>query len=279
MIGTRTVRLTAGQGRAVDVTICAALDPAPGAVAVVFSHGANAAPSRYGALITAWARAGFVVCAPLHCDSEEHPRRVIDDPLAVRRTRLEDFALVAAMLREGSGGMPPMPGYVAAGHSYGALIAQVAGGAVLEAQAGVSDLTPPHAPLCVIALAPPPPMSGLVSVQGWSRCAVPMLCVAGTADEMPGFVDDWRFHLAAFDAAPCGFAMIFHDMDHYFRGAFGRLAPGAGSRESAVAALNAGVAEFMRGWAGGERVSARGWIAGARPGMARLAHCTAASTP
>ncbi|HUD30768.1 MAG TPA: hypothetical protein VMQ93_18020 [Novosphingobium sp.] len=96
--------------------------------------------------------------------------------------------------------------------------------------------------------------------------------MTGTADTMPGFVDDWRLHLAAFDAAPRAFAMIVDGMDHYFRGAFGRLSPGDGMRDAAVDALNAGVVEFVEGCVGEGGLSAQAWTARTVSGISRLAH-------
>ncbi|WP_232494654.1 alpha/beta hydrolase [Novosphingobium kaempferiae] len=249
MIATSTVRLAASGGRAVDVTICAPLDLPDDPIGIVFSHGVNAAPSRYGVLLTRWARAGFVVCAPMHLDSEEHGARVIDDPSKVRRTRVEDFALVSATLSQGIVGLPPITRHAAVGHSYGALIAQVAGGALLDPATGTDPLPGPE-PLCVVALSPPPPMPGVIDAAGWSRCTLPMLCVTGTADVMPGFVDDWRQHLVSCDAAPRGVPMVFEGMDHYFDGAFGRLRPGDAKRGEVVERLNAGVVGFIRACAG-----------------------------
>lgn len=249
MIATSTVRLAASGDRAVDVTICAPLDLPDDPIGIVFSHGANAAPSRYGVLLTHWARAGLVVCAPMHLDSEEHAARIIDNPSKVRRTRVEDFALVSAALARGIAGLPPITRHAAVGHSYGALIAQVAGGAALDPTAEVGSFSGPE-PFCVVALSPPPPMPRVIDAAGWSRCVVPMLCVTGTADVMPGFVDDWRQHLVSCDAAPRGVSMVFERMDHYFDGAFGRLRPGDAQRGEAVERLNTGVVGFIHACAG-----------------------------
>jgi len=264
MTGVRVVRLAGTRGRTVEVTLYEPREPVADPVAVVFSHGANAAPSRYAALLKTWTDAGMIVCAPMHVDSEDHRARIVDDPLQVRRSRMEDVGLVVATLREGGFGFAPIERYVAAGHSYGALVAQVAGGAMLESAAGVRGIAAP-APCCVVALSPPPSIPGLMTDEGWSHGAVPTLCVTGTADAMPGFVDDWRRHLDSFAATPRSFAAIFAGMDHYFGGAFGRLAPGDAGRDAAVAELNAAIIAFIAAWTDGSGMTGPRWIAGAGP--------------
>ncbi|MFC0204589.1 alpha/beta hydrolase family protein [Novosphingobium soli] len=263
MTAERTVQALAPCGRAVDIALRAPARPGAVVGGIVFSHGANASPARYRVLLDHWAGAGFAVAAPLHLDSEEHPARLVDDPLRVRRTRLEDFALCARLLCEGGGGLPPVRRHVAAGHSYGALVAQVAGGARLASGEGGCG----PAPACVIALSPPPPIPGVIDAQGWSACRAPMLCITGTADVLPGFVDDWRLHLASYEAVGQGFAAVFDGMDHYGNGAFGRLRPGHGDRDARIAALNAMVTAFARAWTAGGPVAARDWAAQDLPGI------------
>jgi len=78
--------------------------------------------------------------------------------------------------------------------------------------------------LGVIASSPPGPIPQLFSEDRWSDIAVPMLVVIGTADVLPGFIDDWRLHLRSFEMATRGpaYALVFDNQDHYFGGAFGR---------------------------------------------------------
>lgn len=267
MIEQRVITLRARGNRRVEVTLFVPSSGLRAAVPLIFSHGLNSSPDRYHVLFDAWAGAGFLVCAPLHIDSEDHPQRNADDRLAVRQTRLEDYTLVAASLTDGVLGAPVKKSFVAAGHSYGALIAQVTGGAVLEGAVGMPmpDIAPPA---CVIALSPPPPIPNLASERTWSSVDVPMLCVTGTRDMMPGFVDDWRSHLASHRAAPRSFAIIFDGMDHYFNGAFGRL--GHARSEAAIGALNDTIIAFARRWTRNRTITAKQWIKERTPGALRL---------
>ncbi len=260
MIERRRHSLRAPDGRPIEVSVYAP-DPDDAhstTPIIIFSHGANAAPSLYVALLEAWAAAGFLVLAPFHTDSEVHPARIVGDGRAVRQTRFEDFRAVVEMLA-GQGLLDT--GYVAAGHSYGALVAQGAGGAVLDPETAIAADGLAR-PICVVALSPPPAIPGLIGAGGWAKMTVPSLCVTGTADEMPGFAEDWRRHLDSFHAAPNGFAMIFEGMDHYFNGAFGRVRSGDAARDRAVRTLNQAVIDFVNLWQPGSGSRVVEWLAG-----------------
>jgi hypothetical protein len=53
----------------------------------------------------------------------------------------------------------------------------------------------------------------------------PSLTITGTADELPGFIDDWELHKASYENAPVGqrWLWIGDGVDHYFGGLFGRI--------------------------------------------------------
>jgi len=253
----RSIGVTAASGRRVPVDLTHPEAQDAGLPLIVFSHGANAAPDRYRVLLDAWAQAGFVVAAPLHVDSEDHPDRALYDSRAIRAARAEDYEAVDAHFAAPSG-------VIAIGHSYGALIAQMAGGArLIEGQPQI------HArkPRAVIALSPPPPMPGTVDATGWSAIDVATLTVTGDRDIMPGFVDKWEQHLAAYHAqnSEQAYALLFGGMDHYFNGAFGRLKPGAAV--APVDALNGAILSFARDCLGGNGPTAERWLSASTPGM------------
>jgi dienelactone hydrolase len=205
---------------------------------IAFSHGAFASPGRYEAMLRGYAAAGYVVVAPMHRDSEEFPRG--DAPPSsqaeVWTSRHEDFAIALTlpqdvrMVLAEAGILADESVRIAIGHSYGALIAQVAGGASPDAP---TPETTTGAVSGVVAWSPPGPMPGLIAPGGWSSLHSPSLTITGTADVLPGFADDWRAHRAAFDNAPAGSASLWvgEGVDHYFGGVFGRLgAPDDSSR-------------------------------------------------
>lgn len=213
---------------------------------IIFSHGANATYDRYNALLHAWARAGYVVAAPLHVDSEEHPRRADFGQEMHIPTRIEDYNLVRSAL-----GVGPLKHaedvslsgtYIAAGHSFGALIAQGAGGAAL----GGPPVDAVNLPSAIIAVSPPGPIPGAVDTEAWGAISVPMLVVTGTEDVLPFIAPKWQDHLASHEAAPEAFsiALVFDGADHYFNGAFGRIHK-AYTDSDQIRTLNTAVLAFM----------------------------------
>lgn len=253
------------EGRAVPVRVFTPASGCTNCTLVIFSHGANASYGRYDVLLKDWAARGLVVAAPQHVDSEEHPRRGAYKSADGRLLRVRDYALVDAAFA------PKAPRQiahlsfsgtvVAAGHSYGALIAQIAGGARIERPDGDFDRCW-RAPKAVIALSPPPAMAGFTSPEGWSHVSVPQLVVTGTADEMPGFVDDWQRHLDSYAAARpgLGFALVFDGMDHNFNGAYCRITPDGVKAAPQVARLNAAIDHFIGRAASGTPPTAAEWL-------------------
>jgi alpha-beta hydrolase superfamily lysophospholipase len=181
---------------------------------VAFSHGAFSSPAKYAPLLQGWAAAGLMVAAPLHVDGADHPDRASYDQGQVWRARLEDQqATLDWLAADGKGGL------AAAGHSFGALLALAAGGARVLAP---DDLAPiaDRRVRAVIALSPPPAMPGLITAEGFAGLKVPALVQTGDADVLPGFVDDWRSRLIAWEAAVPGdkHALVLDGVDHYFGG-------------------------------------------------------------
>lgn len=211
--------MTAPNGRAVPMTIIAPTGRGRYPV-IAFSHGNFAAPSRYRAMLDPVAAAGYVVVAPMHVDSELMPHDKPPSQATVWQTRNEDLALALAATprnadRRRRGVM---------GHSYGALNAQVAAGAV--------PANPPSSrssalPQTLVAWSPPGPFPGLIEPAGWSSIATPALSITGTADILPGFIDKWELHKVAHEQTPKGnrWLWVGNGINHYFGGMFGREKP------------------------------------------------------
>lgn len=275
-VTTFQIELAATPTRTVDVQVSYPSETCAPCQLVVFSHGAFSAPERYERLLRSWGAGGYVIAAPLHVDSELNPSRDQYDGNATMLARLEDYALLtdSEELRSALAerGVALHAGVIAAGHSYGALIAQAAAGARLQ------RLDPPPAQLLaararivgVVALSPPGTMDGYVEAQDYALVEKPMLVVTGTTDILPGFVDDWRGHLASYEAASVApaYALIFTEQDHYFNGAFGRpkddLAP---STVEALASLNTLTLRFMRALTELELPASDAWMSLSGPGV------------
>ncbi|WP_260928532.1 alpha/beta hydrolase [Novosphingobium sp. 9] len=122
---------------------------------ILFSHGAASAPWKYAPMIDDWRARGYRVLAPLHVDSTDHPDTLAYPGLASWRARLEDMRSLAQLTDQP---------HIAAGHSYGALVALTLGGARGEEPADIArscgDATPSRHTQCVLAFSPPRPFRG-----------------------------------------------------------------------------------------------------------------------
>lgn len=199
--------ITAADGRPVPLRLWRARGKARGLLA--FSHGANAAPAKYDRLGAALAAGGYDVAAPLHMDSPDHPGGGKVDRALANGLRLADMrAIFANRAMLGMTGGPA----VAAGHSFGAMIAQMLGGAAIG---GPAVVEPGIA--AVVAWSPPGPFPPMLNPGAWASIARPMLVQTGTADTLPMMAPTWQVHRASFDEAP-GPAALFvgTGVDHYF---------------------------------------------------------------
>lgn len=185
---------------------------------IFFSHGAGSAPDKYTRLIEPWVSQGWRVLAPLHVDSRDHPETAKYTGLASWTTRLEDMRALSAYL----GGEH----YVAAGHSYGGLVALTLGGAKSIPPQGFDGPLHDDKVQAVLAFSPPAPIPVLVTREGYAELSVPALIQTGTLDIVPGITDDskdgWKGHLVPYDAAAAGghrYGLVLAGVDHYFGGA------------------------------------------------------------
>jgi len=224
------VTLASADGRDVAIQVTHPAGGCNDCTLIAFSHGAYSAPERYDRVLDAWAASGYVVAAPLHIDSEVHPQRDKYEFAASLQARLEDFTLLVAgtALREElvRRSITVRSDLIAAGHSYGALIAQAAAGVSLQRAPSVPPLlTAARASILgVVALSPPPSTKGYVEAADWAKVELPMLVVTGTTDFHPEVIPNWWTHLDSFEAATLApaYALVYEGQDHYFNGAFCR---------------------------------------------------------
>ncbi len=215
---------------------------------ILFSHGAASAPWKYTPLLQPWAAAGFTIYAPLHVDSTDHPDHATFTAMQSWPTRLLDLRALSDFVHHAP--------YVAAGHSYGALVALTLGGATPAAPPGVAAPLRDRNARAVVAFSPPGPTPGLITSSGYATLAVPALIETGDKD-IPALVPhgDWRVHLAAFDAAPGPdvYGLVLPGVDHYFGNIICRPdrpdAPQAPQFARAVAISTL----FLRAYGGGDR--------------------------
>lgn len=234
-------------GRAVAVNVWKAAGREKGRI--LFSHGAASAPWKYQPLVDAWTKAGYSVHAPLHVDSTDHPDRASFQGMASWPARIEDVRALADHLNGP---------YIAAGHSYGALVALCLGGSAIAVPPGVkTPLRDPRAK-AVLAFSPPGAGMGFIKAGDYAPLVVPALIQTGDKDVPPGPGGDWKSHLLPFEeAAPGGdrYALVLDGVDHYFGGGICRPElPGPVQAEQLAIAADLSVL-FMRAHAGDDKAA------------------------
>lgn len=232
---------------------------------IVFSHGANSRADLYDAMLGPICQAGFVVIAPDHLDSGGQPPAANVPPEGLWQTRVDDLAAPLAhakTIKEALsvyGVTPDFTHVCAAGHSFGAAVAQALGGAILHFEPD----TPPRAlsfegVKAVMAISPPGPRAGLVPPDAWASVTVPSVLVTGTDDVLPGFIDRWEIHAEGFEQNSAGnrWQIVGEGVDHYFGGLICRLKDdeAAVRQRPALEATNTLLIDFLRQWAEGTNI-------------------------
>lgn len=196
-VGTRNTRLTSIflEGKAKPKGV------------VLFSTGHGSWPARYQRLTAILAMQGYVVLAPLHVDSVKYPDVAKFTREQSFPERLADMAAVSAYAAKRYPGVA----VIAAGHSFGTLIALCLGGALPY----VGPLRNP-AVQAVLGFSTPGKIPGLIQPSAYQALAVPTMIVTGTADRVPGLVTDPADHLFPFESAPAGgkYALVVDAADH-----------------------------------------------------------------
>lgn len=131
---------------------------------VLFGHGLGGQPGGYDRLLTLWKDAGWLTVAPMHVDSQAHPRRSDYTPQTGFPTRIADLAAASQVAARLAPGKPK----AAAGHSYGSLFAAVQGGAL-------SAMTQARDPevKAVVQYSTPGRIPGLIGPDAFAGLAVP----------------------------------------------------------------------------------------------------------
>lgn len=215
--GTVDTVLTAADGRTVPVRVTWPDGGSRRLPLLILSHGANGTLDGLGPMQRGLTR-GRIVAAPRHPDSEANPDLAKVDRAQLFGQRVADMTLLLdslPVIERLSGRRIDTRQIAAAGHSFGALIAQALGGARVGA--------PPRdwrdaRIVRVVAFSPPGPLPGYAEPAGWAAMAVPQLVTTGTADVVPMMAPQWRAHIASFEAAtvPGSWLWVGNGVDHYF---------------------------------------------------------------
>jgi hypothetical protein len=201
---------------------------------VLFSHGANSSNQDYDHLWAPWVQAGYMVVGPNHIDTGPPATQQKMERSALWQARQDDTSLPLRQrapfdhFATNLGAVIDWDRVCAAGHSFGAVVAQALAGALIISPGETEPRSDPIPGVAAcIALSPPGPLKGFIPADAWSTVAVPTFLQTGDADILPGFVDDWRLRLSGFAGAPNRWTLIGHGVDHYFHGLICRLSPGA----------------------------------------------------
>ncbi len=225
---------------------------------VLFSHGANSSNHDYDGFWGAWADAGYLVIGPNHIDTGPPATQQKVSRSVLWQARLDDTSLPLRRRAPfddwaaSRGASIDWTKVCAAGHSFGAVVAQSLAGARLIAPGETEPRSAPIADVAAcIALSPPGPLNGFIPPDAWSTISVPSFLQTGDADVLPGFVDDWRLRLTGFAGAPNRWTLIGHGVDHYFHGLICRLKPGAAADLLALQETADLTARFLEAYLGG----------------------------
>lgn len=215
---------------------------------LLLSHGANGTLDGLAMLQQRLTR-GRIVAAPRHPDSEANPDLAKVDRTLVFRQRMADMKLLldsVPAIERLTGKRVDTAHIAAAGHSFGALIAQALGGARVGAP--LQDWRDARIGL-VVAFSPPGPIPGYAEPAGWAAMTVKQFVETGTADVVPMMAPQWQAHLASFDAAKVSGSVLWvgHGVDHYFGNRIQRLTRSAPDQSAGFERATDLADAFLRG--------------------------------
>lgn len=225
----QTTEIASRDGREISVRILNPSAKCDECAPILFSHGAFSTADSYDAILRPLANAGHTVFIPQHVDAADFPNRDDFGPDQWLPLRLEDAASVIEQLIKPPGEAPSSLDWIAAGHSFGALVAQILGGA--DHPSATPVLNSVSAPARVIALSPPGAVEDYIEPTIFESIDSPMLVVTGTDDIVPIFAEEWCDHLISHKRARQSTALVFNDIDHYFNGLYGRIIERDGSAD------------------------------------------------
>ena len=195
---------------------------------ILFSHGSRCHLDGSSDLTEYWSSHGYTVIHPLHLDGHL-PSRIKQysrEQISFHRFRdmsliLDKLELLLAEEKEIFDSID-LSKIIAAGHSYGALVAQASGGSKIYSQ-GVSKKKISSFDKrfkTIIAISPPGYMENFVDSDSAKSINLPMLVTTGTKDIIPPFMPTWDIHTVSFPDAPEGnkFLAIINNADHWFGG-------------------------------------------------------------
>ncbi|MEE2704552.1 MAG: hypothetical protein VX397_00380 [Pseudomonadota bacterium] len=195
---------------------------------IIFSHGSRCHVDGSNDLTEYWSSHGYTVVHPLHLDGYLPSRIKQYSRERISFHRFKDMSLVLDKLEfllseeKEILNKIDLSKIIAAGHSYGALVAQASGGAKIYSQGEfkkkISSFDKRFK--TIIAISPPGYMKNFVDSDSAKSINLPMLVTTGTKDIIPPFMPTWDIHTVSFHDAPKGnkFLAVINNADHWFGG-------------------------------------------------------------
>lgn len=221
---------------------------------IVFSHGFQCELDGNDPLVGHWASHGYTVIQPRHLDAQPDSKADDYPQSAIWGERRRDMERSLDLLDQITTAVPDLEGtldltkVVAAGHSYGGLTAQSAGGAKTFSRGEPSTLV--HEPdsrfKVIVAVSPPGRMPGFVDENSAKSIDRPMIVTTGTKDNFPPMMPDWDVHAHTYDDAMPGdkYLAVVEGADHRFGGLIcGDV--GTEPMDAEMATLNGATLAFM----------------------------------
>jgi pimeloyl-ACP methyl ester carboxylesterase len=225
---------------------------------IVFSPGFGSGKDQYDAVIEHWVSFGYIVVATDHADSGGTVSAIMASidlgEMGLIKSRVQDVTLVMNSLETVDGGkiheLGNLKQVVAAGHSFGALIAQMMAGAVAVSEEGEVAAYQGPPVEAVVALSPPGEMFDVIKAESWSNMRGPALMTTGTWDVDARFWTDWTAHLLSFENAKAGeqYALVVDGADHYLGNLICRLDRNEPPQHDALAMVNTVTAAFLNAY-------------------------------
>lgn len=222
---------------------------------VVFSHGFRCTWQGDDSLTGHWARHGYTVIQPRHPDAEPDSKAEVFSQEVIWHERRRDMERSLDHLDQIIAAVPDLDKdsldlstIIAAGHSYGGLTAQSAGGATTfsRGEPNVPVYEPDARFKAVLAVSPPGRMPGFVDENSAATIDRPMMVTTGTKDFVPPMMPSWEVHTDTYVDANPGekYLAVIEGADHRFGGLIcGDV--GTDPMPEQMAALNAVTLAFL----------------------------------
>ena len=196
---------------------------------VVFSHGFACYRESYSGLTDHWASHGYVVVQPEHPDCPTSPVRFSPrEATRLHYIRISDVERVLDALFAPGEEIPGLTGNidygrrVMAGHSFGAMIAQIIWGQPLKDPKSSESVSYALDFDAAIIMSGPGPMPQMAD-GAFTGMRGPMLVSGGTRDTRnvgDGVIFPWEWRLLSYEQSPPGdkYSVVLEEGDHYLGG-------------------------------------------------------------